>query len=1022
MNHRYQKSFSIVFLILLGAMAIGAEPALGKKMDFIHEIQPILRDSCYECHGAKKQKAGLRLDSKTDALKGSKEGPVIIPGNAEKSPLYQRLVTTDADDRMPAEAPPLATEKIAKLRAWIDQGAVWPDSVAVAADPSRHWAFQPIQRVSTPKARDAKWARNDIDRFILAKLAEKKLQPSPIADRRVLIRRVTFDLIGLPPAPEEIEAFVADKSPDAYEKLVDRLLASPQFGERWARHWLDAARFGESHGFEQDYDRPNAYWYRDFVIRAFNADMPYDQFVKWNLAGDEFAPNDPWAMAATGFLGACVFPTQLTEAEFEPARYDELDDMAKTTGVAMLGLTIGCARCHDHKYDPISNKEYYGLAAAFTTTIRSEIDLDFDPEKSKVARAKWESERSSLVAAREKFEREQLASRFDQWLKAPRKEDLPEPRWVLLDVMEAKSGGGATLIKQNDLSLLATGKNPDFDTYTVVAHTSLKNITGVRVEALAHPSFVKSGPGRADNGNIDLTDFHVTAAPADGKGEAVSLKFKNPRATFNQGKNLSIELAIDADKKSGWALDPQFGKDHAASFELETPLAGYEGGTKLVVTLDFQGNTRHNIGRPRLSVSTEEPPLRPKGDAVPQATIEAIQLVAGGNSGQLTAVQRANLLVWYRGIDPEWQKLNEAVVSHDKNEPRSEKKKVMVTSEGFKPMKHHADDRGFSHFYPKTYVLKRGDPKQKVEEASPGFLQILNRAPATENRWFEATPPGSRTSYRRRSLANWITDTQYGAGDLLARNIVNRLWHHHFGRGIVGTPNDFGLAGERPTHPELLDWLATELKTHGWSLKRIHKLIVTSAAYMQRSDGAQDSNAPLLQHFPRRRLEAEAIRDAMLAVSGQLDATMFGPGTLDQGMKRRSIYFFQKRSQLIPVMQLFDAPETTVSIGARVNTTIAPQALTLMNSPHVRGYARSFAARVTGNNRSPITDYRLPISHAYTLALSRPATTTEMETAVAFHQTQTAAYTADKKNDAAMLALTDFCQVLLSMNEFIYVE
>ena len=495
---------------------------------------------------------------------------------------------------------------------------------------------------------------------------------------------------------------------------------------------MDVARFAESHGYEQDYDRPHAYPYRDFLIKAINADMPFDEFIRCQIAGDELHPDDPLAMTATGFLGAGAFPTQLTEKEFESARYDELDDMTGTIGNAILGLTIGCARCHDHKFDPIPTRDYYRFAATFTTTIRSEIELD-----------------------------------------------------------------------------LGYGDKPT---------------------------------------------------------------------------------------------------------------------------------------------------------------------------------------------------------------------KAMVTSEGFPHMKHHADGRGFPHFYKETHLLDRGDVKQKKEVVTSSFLQVLMRNGKDDSYWKVKPPTGwTRTSFRRASMAGWITDTQHGAGHLAARVIVNRLWQHHFGRGIVATPNDFGVQGERPTHPELLDWLATDLIHNGWKLKRLHKLLMTSAVYLQTAV-ADDERARIdpenFYHWRRtpRRLEAEAVRDAMLSVAGMLDEKMYGPGTLDQNMRRRSIYFFIKRSKLIPMMMLFDWPEHLVSIGRRSSTTIAPQALMFMNSPQGRSYAEGVAKRLQGKETA------LAIREGYRLTIGREPTEVEQKLTTEFITRQSEAYKQAGKGNGAELALIDFCQTLMSSNEFVYVE
>ncbi len=395
------------------------------------------------------------------------------------------------------------------------------------------------------------------------------------------------------------------RSADAYEKLVDRVLANPHFGERWGRHWLDIARFAESHGFEQDYDRPNAYPYRDFVIRAINDDLPYDRFVRWQIAGDEIDPDSPLAMAATGFLAAGVHATQITANQAEKERYDELDDMTRTIGTTMLGLTLGCARCHDHKYDPLPTSEYYALASTFSTTVRSDYDVNMDAAGYRAALARHDAASTPLKAALTWLETNELPERFDRWY---RQKAASEPAWIILDPAEFRSAGGATLKPVGDGSLLATGKNPDLDTYTIIVKTDLAKITAVRVEALADPSLVKGGPGRAENGNLQLTNLRIVAKPIAGAAAPVEVKLANPQATFEQGPPYTAATIIDADEKSGWAVDPQFGKDHAVVFET-TEEIGFEGGTALEFTLEFKGNAKHNIGRPRLSVTTAPRPV-----------------------------------------------------------------------------------------------------------------------------------------------------------------------------------------------------------------------------------------------------------------------------------------------------------------------------------------------------------------------------------------------------------------------------
>ena len=725
--------------------AVAADHALNMSKGlalFKEKVRPLLVAQCLDCHGGKSKKGDFDLSDRKPLVDSG-----AIEGGGKASRIY-KLVTHAEEPFMPHKKAKLSAADAELLARWIDLGAPYDkpliDKAEVAkravkkpsapTDEDRNfWSFRPLGVFAPPAVKDGSWIRSPIDRFILAKLEEKALTPNAVTEKRTLIRRLTFDLIGLPPTPEQVEAFVADSRADAYERLVETLLEAPQYGERWARHWMDIARFAESHGYEQDYDRPFAYHYRDFLIKALNQDMPYDQFVRWQIAGDELAPDNPLAMAATGFLGAGAFPTQLTEAEFESARYNELDDMANTTGTAMLGLTVGCARCHDHKYDPIPSEDYYRLSSVFTTAIRGEVDLALEP-----------------------------------------------------------------------------GAKPT---------------------------------------------------------------------------------------------------------------------------------------------------------------------------------------------------------------------KVQVTSEGLPHTKHHADDRGFPHFYPKTFILNRGDVNQKQAEAPAGFLRVLERGGKTEDAW-KVTPPAgwTRTSFRRAALANWMTDTSLGAGSLAARVMVNRVWQHHFGRGIVATPSDFGAQGETPTHSELLDWLAVDLVHHGWKLKRLHKLIVTSAVYMQdgKADEARakiDRENLYLWRFTPRRLEAEPIRDAMLAVSGKLDPTMFGPGTLDPNHKRRSVYFFIKRSELIPTMMLFDWPEHLVGIGRRGTTTTAPQALMFMNSELGRDSGRGFAERVAGEPNAEGS-----IRKAYAIAFGRGPSGDEVKLAVDFLARQKSAYAADGKTDPGRLALVDLCQALMSMSEFIYVQ
>ena len=947
-----------------------------------------------------------------------------MPGDLEKSRLILAVGYTDSELQMPPkkERGKLTDAQIADLTAWVKMGAPDPRSGAAPVVKKKEidieagkkwWAFQPLKPVAVPKVANPAWPRTPVDNFILAKLDAKNIAPNPAVERRTLIRRVYFDLIGLPPTPAEIDAFVADKSPNAYGKLIDRLLASPHYGERWGRHWLDLARFAESHGYEQDYDRPFAYHYRDFVIEALNSDLPFDKFVKWQIAGDELEPDNLLAWKATGFLAAGTHATQITANQAEKERYDELDDLASTIGTSMMGLTVGCARCHDHKYDPIAQSDYFRIVATFTRTVRSDHELLLDPAKHRSEKEKWDREHNRLVAVLKKTEREILPARLAAWEKTGRR---PEARqWTVLADAKPESKGKAIFTPAGDGSFLVSGDSIDFDEFTFTATAPAGGITAVKLDTLADKSLPQNGPGRADNGNFALTDFKL-AVTSPGSNQPVEAKFVKALADFEQ-KSLEVAKAIDADKASGWAVDGQIGKNHSAVFILEKPLAA-PAGSVLTFTLKFENNSKHAIGRPRLSVTVQpKPALQDDAAAV---LVAAVNKTLDLPAPQRTVGQTAQLLDWYRTQDAELQKLNAAVVNHQKSEPKPAKVKVLVSSEGLPAIRLHTQG---PDFFEKTYVVKRGDPNQKLGEANPGFLRVLMRAPEQEKRWECDPPKNARTPLRRTALASWITDVDCGAGNLLARVIVNRLWQHHFGRGLVATPSDFGVQGDAPTHPALLDFLAAELIRNGWRLKPVHKLILTSATYLQgdATDAARmkiDPDNTLWWHRARQRLEAESIRDSILSVSGDLDKKMFGPGSLDEGMKRRSIYFTVKRSKLIPMMTQFDWPDSLQGMGRRVNTTVAPQALLLMNNPHVRDAATNFAKKIAAGGTEPGG----LVARAYRIALGRAPSQTEVADGTTFLASQTAAYIAEKKPDAQKLAVADFCQAVFSLNEFIYAE
>jgi mono/diheme cytochrome c family protein len=990
-------------------------------------VGDLLKEHCLNCHGGEKTKGDFDLATREGLLKGGAEGIAVVAGSSGTSRLMKLLQHTE-EPFMPSKKPKLPEPVIRQIAAWIDAGApyaqplvagakVVKDRSAVSDQDRQFWSFQPLQRPTPPAVKNKAWVRTPIDQFVLAKQEEKGLKPNAPIDRRKLIRRATFDLIGLPPTPEEIEAFVKDKSTDAYEKLIDRLLASPHYGERWGRHWLDLARFGESHGYEQDYDRKYAYHYRDFVIEALNQDLPYDQFVKWQIAGDELAPDNALAWKATGFLAAGTHATQITANQAEKERYDELDDMTATIGTSMLGLTIGCARCHDHKFDPIPTADYYRMISTFTTTVRSDFDIDQNPVKTREALAAFNREHAPLVAALGQFEKEQLPGRVEQWLAGSPK--LAAPPWLGLEADKFQISGVYYGInkqeRQADGSYLVSVTAGTPDTYVFTTKTTLTNISALRLEALADKSLPSYGPGWSKEGDFNMTEFTVTVKPLKGEGKPVTLKFAGRRATNDKPETSAAGGAARKKSATAWSTGGNPGKDATLVFDLEEP-AGFPEGTELTVTMKFTTNLdRQNLGRFRLALSTATAPAL-DADAIGLKDFDLAQKALTTAADKRSAAQKAALAKLYCATDADWRKLHHAVQAHAKKEPRPTLIKALVSSEGLPAIRLHTQG---PDFYDKTFLLRRGDLAQKQNEIPAGFMQVLMRAP--ETKWRVEPPTGAKTSQRRAALANWITDTDAGGGTLLARVMVNRLWQHHFGKGIVTTPSDFGNMGERPSHPELLDWLAGELIRQNWKLKPVHKLIMTSAAYVQggQTDDKRmklDPDNKWIWHREPQRLEAEIIRDSLLATTGRLDKRMFGPGSLDEGQLRRSIYFTIKRSKMIPMMTQFDAPDSLQSLGLRVNTTVAPQALLMLNNPQVRASAQEFARRLKPKAEKSLAD---AVQSAYETALGRPPDKTELADSVGFLKQQIDSY---GKAAGMEPALADFCQAVLGLNEFIYVE
>ena len=1004
-------------LISLSVTAYGQSPNEDELAFFEQKIRPVLVQHCYSCHSvqafdAKKLQGRLYLDSADGVLDGGESGAAIVRGKSADSLLVKAL-KYDGLEMPPSGKLPDAV--IADFVKWVDMGAPDPRKVEKTARPKREinldegrkwWSFEPLKTVEMPNPQKA------IDEFVSAAWQKQGLKSSGPATKAALIRRAYFDLTGLPPTPEQVSAFVNDDSPQAFEKIVDDLLQSPRYGEKWARHWLDAARYAESGGYEFDGFRPGAYHYRDWVIRALNSDLPYDQFVRMQLAGDLLHPDDIEGAAATGFLVAGPYPGQITAKTVERIRYDQLDDMLMTVGGSMLGLTLGCVRCHEHKYDPIPHQDYYALAASLARTAHGPRTMDLDPAATLRAQEQHQRDHEPLVAALRAFARETLPTRFESWRQSELARQPEASHWQILEPTSVsaerswlKAQGSGLVVHDGMITpgskLRQRGQNRNVgneERYHLTYETHQKNIASLRLDAFADKSLPQRGPGLNGDGSFQLAEIKVVARPLnpESKDAPIELKLKAASAALAD-PDQPLGNAVDGKPNTAWIVRATAKKDNAAIFELEMPLGGFNGGTELVVELQFRDL---GIGRLRLSLSTEANPSTWAGEFSPQHVSE-IRAILAANGNKLPDSLRDAVVRWFAPFDTETSKVFVAVRDHAAAFPRPNFSEVYTTVAGGQDV----------------YFLRRGEVDNKQGKAETGFIQVLWRSegPASPAKSNPETDP-------RVSLANWITDVNHGAGPLLARVIVNRLWQHHFGKGIVGSPNDFGVQGERPSHPELLEWLAQDLVRGGWKLKRMHRQIMLSSTYQQ-SHLTNDDNAKIdpanryLWHYQTHRLDAELIRDALLAVGGNLNLTMYGPSVLDN-TQRRSIYLRVKRSELLPIMTMFDAPEPTQSIGERISTTVPTQALSLMNSPFVRQQAELLANRIKPSADVPPAE---AIARAYQMALGRHPSEAERTRMLAFLEAQSALIGGDA-NEAARKGLVEFCHVLLCLNEFVYID
>lgn len=968
------------FGVLIWTTSVWAQP--NSPIDFGGQVQPIFAKRCLACHGPDKAEGGLRLDQRESAFAKQDSGATaIVAKDVSKSELIRRITAEDESERMPPEGAPLSADQIQLLKKWVESGAEWKE----------HWAFESPTPQTPPAVKDSQWVINPIDAFVLHKLEQNSLSPAPRLQNEALIRRLTYDLTGLPPTQAEITAFLADQSPNAYERLVDRLLQSPHFGEQWARHWLDVVRYADTNSFERDGAKPHAWRYRDYVIRSLNDDKPYDRFIREQLAGDELPDGGNDGLIATGFYRLGLWDDE--PADKPLAIYDVLDDIITTTSQGFLGLTVNCARCHDHKIDPIPQRDYYSMLAFFkgiTPNGYSNPNVERPIFRDDAAKEAYEvavnEHREQLngvqtaVTAIEKEFRQHLDDK-------DRQTNLPD-----LDELEY------AFYRDTWQQL------PDFD--------SLKPETVAKLDK----GLLDISPATREFA-FGFVFKGVLKVPADGEYVFV--------LDSDDGSRLSVngQQVVTYDGIHGLG-QPKVGKITLKQGRVPVRVDYFQGeaGAKgLVVKWSGPGVDQRLL-------STATPDGKPTGGAAPIRKKDFAALIGSQGPTLLGQQKYDQYVTLTRQLDELKKKKVEADFA------------MCVTETGAKP--------------PETHVLKRGNPQAHGDVVVPAYLATLGGGVAT----IPDQPTDAKTSGRRTALANWIASPD---NRLTARVLVNRLWQHHFGRGIVRSPNNFGLLGDRPTHPELLDWLAIELmkgepastgsstyNSAPWSMKRIHKLIVMSNTYRMSSRseaqsvaGAKDPRLsdPLNNLFWRhdlRRLSAEELRDSILATTGQLNPKMYGRGVFPkisdevkagqsipgQGWEnsppeeqvRRSVYVFVKRSLLLPILSDFDFADTDSSCAARFTTTQPTQALGMLNGEFLNEQAIHFAARL---RREAGDDVKKQVELAYRLALCREPDQTMIGQGLTLIESMKT-----KHRLSADKALEQFCLMTLNLNEFVYLD
>ncbi len=966
-------------------------PPAGHKVDFVKDIQPIFQSTCFGCHGPKKQESGLRLDHKPTVLRGGDRGPAFVSGKSAESLLVHFVAGLREEGRMPPKGPPLDPTQIGLLRAWIDSGAEFPDAASVVIEDRRnHWAFKAPVRPHLPQVRDPAWARNPVDHFVLARLDREGLRPAPEADRITLLRRLHLDLIGLPPTLAEVAAFLADTSPRAYEKQVDRLLASPHYGERWARHWLDAARYADSDGFEKDKSR-QVWFFRDWVIGAINRDMPYDRFILEQVAGDLLPGATQDQVVATGFLRNSLLNEE-GGVDPEQFRMDGLFDRMEAIGRSVLGLTVQCAQCHNHKYDPISQEEYYRLLA-FLNNDHEPVQVVYTPDqqmkRSEILR------RIADIEARLRRETPDWPARLARWEQATK---MDQPAWTVLQApFIDDSTSGQKFLPQKDGSYLAQGYAPTKGAPKTVVKTDLDQIGAFQLELFTHPNLPRGGPGRSLKGLGALSEIEIEAAPAAEPDKKKKVKLVKATADFEQAEAPleaefqdkpndnpddkpddkrvvgKVAFAIDDKNNTAWGIDAGPGlrnTDRKAVFVPDAPIAN-PGGTILTITLvqkhggwNSDDHMNNNLGRFRLSVTQSRDVT---ADPIPRRVREILAIAPA----KRTAAQAAEIFAAFRTTVPAWKKANQEIADLWKKHPEGTTQLVVQTR-----------DEGRA-----THMLKRGDFLRPGKQVTAGVVEALHPLPTD-------APP------TRLGLGRWLVDRR---SPTTARVAVNRLWQTYFGTGLVATPEDLGTQGERPSHPDLLDWLAVELVDNRFSLKAMHRLIVTSATYRQSSKLSpesleRDPANRLLARGARFRVEAEIVRDIAFAASGLLNPEVGGrslmqpaPAFLFQrpasygpfpwidetgSMKyRRALYTFRRRSTPYPMLSAFDTPSGETACARRVRSNTPLQALVTLNEPLALEAAQALGRRMVAEGGK--TDAER-VAHGFRRVLSRPPSAAEV--------------------------------------------